>query len=300
MAISIILGTAQFGLNYGITNYSGKVNEQLVKNILYLAEKNNVKFLDTAQNYGNAEEVIGRCKSKESKFKIISKFSLIENNIITEKDINSLEEKFNMTLINLKCNSINSLLVHDSKLLKNKNSKIIFEWLVSLRNRKLIENIGISIYNLDELSEISLDNIDLIQIPISLYNQEATKGNYLERLSKKGYLIHARSIFLQGLLLESSKNWPQNISEKFKEHHLRTERIVFENNFSMLDLCLAYIKNLNFIDGVVVGLTNITESEEFFNSWFKKTIIPNSIDFRELCWDNKKDIDPRFWKKNEK
>ena len=108
-------------------------------------------------------------------------------------------------------------------------------------------------------------------------------------------MIHARSCFLQGLLLEKSNNWPPHISQRLRKHHSRTERIVFNNNISMLDLCLGYIRNLNFLDSIVVGFTNISELDDFFKSWYKKNNIPNSIDFNELSWDNIEDLDPRCW-----
>ena len=297
MSISICLGTAQFGFDYGITNYGGKVTEDTVKELLNKAVKYNIKYLDTAQNYGNSEEVIGKCKPNKSNFEIISKLNISSNKKINEDLIKELEKKFKRTLINVKSNSINSLLVHDSKFLKNKKSKILQEWLVSLKNRKLIKNIGISIYNLDELNDILLDNINLIQIPISLYNQNAAKGSYLESLSSDGYLIHARSCFLQGLLLENSKNWPTHISKELREHHSRMEKIALKYNLSMLDLCLGYIKSLKFLDSVVIGLTNSAELKEFFESWNKKNEIFNKIDFEYFYWNNKKDLDPRFWAK---
>ena len=297
MPISITLGTAQFGFNYGITNNVGKVNEKSVKKILKKAEKNNIKYLDTAQSYGNAEEVIGRCKPKDSKFEINSKLSFLKNENITENDIQKLEKNFEQTLKNLKTQSINTFLVHDSKNLKGNKSKKLIKWLQSLKERELIKNIGISIYDLEELNNSYLEDIDLIQIPISIYNQKLVDGGYLESLSNKGYLIHARSCFLQGLILTAAKNWPSHISRELRDHHFKTELLAKKNDLSLIDLSLNYIKNLSFLDSIIVGTTSALEFQNFLNSWNKKKLTTNKIDFKDLSWDNERDMDPRFWVK---
>src|SRR3954471_5399700 len=72
----LILGTVQFGLNYGINNQSGKPSEAAVTEILDLAFKNNIRLLDTAEAYGDSQEVIGRYHAASpNTFKVITKFS---------------------------------------------------------------------------------------------------------------------------------------------------------------------------------------------------------------------------------
>ena len=55
----ILLGTAQLGLNYGINNKDGKPSVESSIEILSAAYDNNIRFLDTAEAYGDAHEVIG-------------------------------------------------------------------------------------------------------------------------------------------------------------------------------------------------------------------------------------------------
>ena len=56
----ISLGTAQFGLDYGISNKSGKIEPKEVDKILSFAKKNGIKSIDTAQAYGESETVLGK------------------------------------------------------------------------------------------------------------------------------------------------------------------------------------------------------------------------------------------------
>ena len=69
----ICLGTAQFGMAYGITNNVGKVSEASLAPLLSHADKAGISFLDTAQAYGDSESVLGRQLPAHHGFKIISK-----------------------------------------------------------------------------------------------------------------------------------------------------------------------------------------------------------------------------------
>ena len=61
----IVLGSAQFGLPYGISNESGKTEEEEVFLILNEAVKLGITYLDTAPSYGNSEEVLGKVGLKD-------------------------------------------------------------------------------------------------------------------------------------------------------------------------------------------------------------------------------------------
>ena len=55
----LALGTAQFGLAYGINNKSGQTQLSEVQSILSEAKRCGVDTLDTAAAYGQSEEVLG-------------------------------------------------------------------------------------------------------------------------------------------------------------------------------------------------------------------------------------------------
>ena len=71
MSISskLVLGTVQFGLQYGI-NSAGRPSIKQVSDILNNAKTGGILILDTSSVYGNAEEVLGDVKAGES-FKIV-------------------------------------------------------------------------------------------------------------------------------------------------------------------------------------------------------------------------------------
>jgi aryl-alcohol dehydrogenase-like predicted oxidoreductase len=55
----LMLGTVQFGLQYGINNSVGKPSLENVKAILRAAADGGINILDTARNYEESEEVLG-------------------------------------------------------------------------------------------------------------------------------------------------------------------------------------------------------------------------------------------------
>ena len=96
--------------------------------------------------------------------------------------------------------------------------------------------------------------------------------------------------------MTNANKWPTHISKDLKEHHVKTELLAQKNNLTMLDLSLYYIKNLSFLDSIIVGITAIEELEKFICSWKKNNLSSEMIDFKKLSWDNERDVDPRFWK----
>src|SRR4051812_3179320 len=67
------LGTAQFGLPYGISNRLGQTPESEVEKILNYAKLCQIQVLDTATAYGTSESVIGRRLTQDHSFKIVTK-----------------------------------------------------------------------------------------------------------------------------------------------------------------------------------------------------------------------------------
>ena len=111
------LGTAQFGMKYGINNLSGQVSFQEIEKIIDLCRFNNINFIDTAMNYGNSEEILGKIGVND--FNIITKIPTIPSH---EKDIQAwIETKFFNSLNKLNQENVYGLLIHNSSHLKDKN-----------------------------------------------------------------------------------------------------------------------------------------------------------------------------------
>jgi aryl-alcohol dehydrogenase-like predicted oxidoreductase len=114
--MKIILGTVQFGLNYGINNKSGKISEKEAEKIFDYAYKNRIDTLDTANAYGNSETVIGKyLKISKNCFKIVTK--------LNQK--NNLDKQIQNTLLKLKAEKIYGFLIHNFFLYKETLGDVI-------------------------------------------------------------------------------------------------------------------------------------------------------------------------------
>lgn len=289
--VNLSLGCAQFGMNYGYTNTRGKVNQEEVGEIIAFAIKNNIKNFDTAQSYGNSEEVLGEFLPKYENIRIMTKFLNTTKNSYEEKDIAFWESNFQKSLENLKTSKIDSFLIHNTADLKRNGKEILEKWLDSLIERKLINRLGISIYSASDLQNISLQRFGLIQMPISIYDQRLIKNKTCKELFEKDIAIHARSIFFQGLLFSDYKKWPNSISEKFKSHHFRLLNKL--NKESILDLTLSFINSHKFIDSALIGVTSLEELKQIIT--IKNNLNLIKKDFLDFSWEDDSDLDPRLW-----
>ena len=292
---SLCLGTVQFGLDYGITNKKGIIDKSQCQNIFKKIAKSDIKFLDTAQSYGKAEVVIGDNLNYKNSLKIISKLSKI--NLDEDLNINKLDKNFKNTLSNLRVESINSFLFHNVNDLKSKKGKEILDWLKSLKDRKKIERIGISIYDPSDLNNLSLEDIQIVQLPLSIYDQRMIISGAIKFLKEKKIDIHARSIFLQGLFLEESKNWPSFLTSGFHDHHNQTNQKLNKYGISNLEASLEFVSNLKDIEAIVFGISKIKDLNEILEIWGKlKTTNKITIEsYSDFVWGNSKDLDPRYW-----
>ena len=188
----IILGTAQFGTNYGINNTRGMPNQNEVNDILEFAINSNIQILDTAVSYGNSEQKIGYFHRSGKHFKCITK---IGREIITD----SIESLVSNSIKKLNCNPY-AILSHNIQ--DHKDDDKFWEELNKVKYNGLCEKIGFSIYSphdIDFLEDI-IHSIDIIQIPYNIFDRRFER--ILPDLKNSNIEIHSRSAFLQGLFFK--------------------------------------------------------------------------------------------------
>ncbi len=206
---SLCLGTVQFGMKYGINNKLGQPSKKDVFDILDTAIENDIQVIDTARAYGNAEIILGEYfddrKNAES-FQIISKLrpNIIED---TETDTRSVIcKEIESTLERLRIEHLNGYLLHTPQYIYNKK---IIDTFVDLKREKLVDHIGVSIYDLQEgYAALNISEIDYIQLPYSILDQRGVRDGFIKQAKKEGITIFTRSAFLQGLFMMEKHNIP--------------------------------------------------------------------------------------------
>jgi aryl-alcohol dehydrogenase-like predicted oxidoreductase len=288
--MKLALGSAQFGQNYGIANQTGQVPQKEIKNILNIAYENGVETIDTAKAYGNSEILLGQ--NGVSRFKVISKlpkYSAMNNNC-NDWVLDGVSD----TLFKLRIDTLDTILIHNVEDILGEFGDQIFEKLLDCKNKGMIEKIGVSIYDSDDLDLIlEKFDVDVIQGPLNILDQRLDNSGHLKKLKKLGIEFHARSIFLQGILLLSKIDIPPffrlNEPKLLKWLDLQSNA-----DFDCLGACLNYPINNDSVTKVLVGIDN---TEQLIQILEKIKVPLGQYDISSLSSNNKDVIDPRNWGK---
>lgn len=188
----LVLGTVQFGMNYGINNHDGQVkNEELVK-ILDVCRKEGINCFDTAFDYGNSEERLGEYFSRHKDYvpHIISKYS--------QKSMPLLDE-CQKSLDRLRVNVLYAYLVHNFSLYLD--NPCISKDFRLLKDKGLVKKTGFSLYTLEELDYLLEHEIefDIVEIPYNIFDRRFERYFSLFKRTRERYFceicISARIIF---------------------------------------------------------------------------------------------------------
>ena len=284
----IVLGTANIANNYGIDNSNiSKISS--LKKIFFLLNKKKIYFIDTAYSYKNSEKTLAQFDLK--KFNIISKLPIIGE----ERDKNKIQTRIvnyaYSTLKQLKIRRFYALLIHNTSELRGKKGERIFNTLKLLKQKQIVKKIGYSFYSPKELDKYFVTfKPDLIQGPLNLFDQRILNSGWIDILYKKGVEFHARSIFLQGLLLKERKKIPQKFqkyNDVFKKYHSWLN----ENNIGPFDACLLFVNSIKLVDKIVVGVDNLQQLNQIINFKF----IKKKLNFKKMNCLKIKLINPSTW-----
>lgn len=290
----LCLGTAQFGMNYGITNYHGKISTSELNQILRTASDHSIIYIDTAKAYGDAEVRLGDNAPKNHDFKYITKLPSQTTSAWSFETLEDWENNFNDSLSCLKVTAVDTLLLHSVKDLSHQDSQLLVDWLLSLKTRKIVENIGISIYNSDDLRGVDLNHIDVVQLPLSIYDQRCLLDGTIDFLHSSKIQIFARSVFLQGLILTDPGMWPGHISNSFRLHHGKWLELLRKSSKTPLEAVLSFMNSLNQLTGIIVGVNSFPNFEEILNVWLSLESRDSNL-YSGFHWHNPVDLDPRKW-----
>ena len=236
----IILGTVQFGLDYGISNYKGKPSKSQVNAMLSYAFDAGIRFLDSAEVYGNSHNIIGdfHKENPNKQFKIITKLpNIIDDNI---------ENKIELYLSQLGVSKLHALLFHSfNSFIEN---QIFMDKLNHFKELGKINYIGVSIYTNEQFEVVIEDSrIDIIQLAKS-----------------KNKIIHTRSAFLQGLFFMPLDRKNKLINDLF-EPLTKLYKFADETKVTIQNMALDYCLKQKYIDSVLIGVDNLSQLKQNLN-----------------------------------
>ena len=269
--MKIILGSANLGNHYGILKKKLKSPEFNLALRYLLKKKNN--YLETSLEYKSLQNL--------KKFKDLNKFKITLKINFKDKEYKKKVDDF------IKCHKIKKLyciMLHDpDNLIKMNNT---YKNLSSFKKNRICEYIGVSLYDLNKFDKIFKKyNFDIIQAPLNLFDQRFLDKKKMSFIKKKKIIFQARSIFLQGTLL--NKN---NFSKT--KYYKKYYKFINNSKQNKLFHCLNFIKQINFINFIVIGISSFEEIREIFKNFEMKK---RRVDYSILKVNKKEIINPYLW-----
>ena len=261
----ITLGTAQMGMKYGIANKNKNPNLKKSLEILNFAFTNGINCYDTAQVYGESEKILGQFfKRKRKKPIIISKLPKIvvkERNPNFEQVYNFMKKSLSESTKQLEIEKLPICLLHNFSDI-NRYDGLIEKSLIKLKENNLVSKIGVSTYTPKEAKQF-LENkkLDTIQIPINIMDTRLIKNGIIKELKKENKMIFARSIFLQGIVFLKPNKLPKKLI-RFSKNIKKIQQICLENNLMIEQLSFLFIRDLDEINSVVMGVDTLEQLKQ--------------------------------------
>jgi aryl-alcohol dehydrogenase-like predicted oxidoreductase len=284
----LALGTAQFGMPYGVANRAGQIGPADARRILLRARGAGMDTLDTAVAYGTSESELGSIGVSD--WSVVSKVPPVPPNC---DDVHGwMRAAVAGILERLRIARLGGLLLHAPMQLLEGQGAAVYSSLRQLRADGLTQRIGISVYGPDELEALADRFLfDIVQAPFNILDRRLVSSGWLQRLRSSGVEIHVRSLFLQGLLLMRATERPPEFSRwqrLWDSWHSWLER----SGVTAVQACVGFVAGYADIGRAIVGVDSVQQLEEILAARALSGVdLPQS-----LACEERDLVDPSRWR----
>ena len=287
------LGTVQFGFDYGVSNRDGRTPPDEVARILAHAGREGVRLLDTAALYGDSETVLGAVLETGHPFRIVTKTVRFGGSRITGAEAAALRSGYERSLARLRQDRLYGLLIHAVEDLVRPGGELLWSTMIALRREKLVDKIGVSVYSGSDIDAVlGRFQPDLVQVPINVLDQRLVTSGHLERMKKLEVEIHARSVFLQGLLLMDGEALPPYFSP-FRAELRQVQEFCRRHGVPPLAMALDFVKSVAEIDTAIVGVTRLDQLRQILAALNDQPA--GRGDYAALACNDEQLVNPALW-----
>jgi aryl-alcohol dehydrogenase-like predicted oxidoreductase len=271
------------------------VPEDEVFRIIAFARQAGVTVIDTAPAYGASEAVIGKAiatspSSYNRPWRVVTKLPPLRESS-TRQLLASAERYFADSYERLG-RRIYGVILHDPADLESPHASALVDLLRAWKTEGRVERIGTSVYDAWQIDRaLRFGGLDLVQLPISIFDQRLEATGHLAELKRNGWEVHARSVFLQGLLLMRESELPSGL-RVVAPHTGRFCRAAEKSGMSLLAASLGYVKSLEAIDHIVIGVHSLRHLVECIKGYELAGLLP---EYKSFAIDDLNIIDPRRW-----
>lgn len=296
--MELCLGTAQFGMQYGVQG-NRRPARQDVFEILTYALEHGVYWFDAAAAYGDAEVLLGNYiknnPSVAGQMKVVSKLDpKALSDVPKEMWKAAVLEHIQASLERLRTESLDAYLLHNAACIFDPDA---VEALDSARQAGLAKMIGVSVYTPQEaMQALSYPQIKVIQVPYNVFDRRLDQSGFLKKAKEKKVCIFARSSLLQGLAVMAPERLPDHM--QFARPYLeRFQNICREVGTIPLHGAISFIACQAKADYLVFGVDNKEQLSEYLS--LTSTPLPSeAVDAINAAFGTvpEKLINPSLWK----
>lgn len=292
--MKLALGTVQFGLNYGVSNKLGQPSIAKAHAILDIAKDAGITTLDTALGYGESHQVLASYPSINDSFNIVTKLPPLQKEQFSNQDAEHYIALIEQCFSEFKTQKINAILFHQASDIEKQGVAPVLEYLQELQLENKLANKGVSLYSGAELESFTqLSEINLVQIPYNVFDTYFKQTGTLSLLSKNKTKVHARSCFLQGLLLMPI-NELASYFKPWKQDLVSFHQLAQHLGVSALTLSIAYALKEDEIDKVVVGVNSESELAQILEAYQSSIKISHEV-LKEMTVNDPRLTNPANW-----
>lgn len=286
--MKLALGTAQFGLDYGVANTAGRVSLDEARRIIALARSKGIDTVDTAIAYGESESLLGQVGVNG--LKLVTKLPALPERC---DDVSGwIEKQITASLERLGVHQLHAVLLHRPEQLFSPQGDCLFQCVNELVTQGLAHSVGVSIYDPEELDNLFSNwDFGLVQAPLNVLDRRLLDTGWDRRLKERGVELHTRSAFLQGLLLMSSDQRPVWF-DRWVPLWNSWSSWLDENGLTALQACLGFALSHSEVDRVIVGIDSAAHLQGIMDSMTGRITdysnAPSSNDpelLNPACWN---------------
>ncbi|MFC1821070.1 aldo/keto reductase [Thermodesulfobacteriota bacterium] len=290
----LVLGTAQLGINYGIANTNGQPDLSTARSIIQEAWGNRIQEFDTAQAYGESEQILGQALQDlgiVDEARIITKLDPTLDHLNKTVLLKALET----SLDNLGVKSLFGLMLHKEDLLELWE-RGLGEILMDVVDSGQVEYLGVSVYSPEKAKQaLETEDISIVQLPANIFDSRFIGAGVFQLAENEGKQIYIRSVFLQGLLLMDVNDIPESL--QLAVPVLKTfESLAVEAGISKQGLALGYIRQAYPEAKIIFGVETTEQIRKNVECWQCRMSesLPAKI---QDVFDNteEKIINPNMW-----
>jgi len=292
--VKLAIGTAQFGSHYGISNNAGPTPFGDAAAILGDGREIGVRIIDTAPAYGASEDVIGDAIPRPHSYHVVTKTPMFRANIPSAERRTLVRAALVTSLDRLRMSSVYGLLVHEPDSMCGEGSGDFSDDLNRFKSKGLVTKIGISVYHQYQVENVLAHHrIDILQVPVNLFDQRLIKSGLLQDVKARGIEIHARSAFLQGLFFMKDGSLPDFLYLARPKLAL-IRQLAHDLGRSIADKAYSFVARIPEVDAVICGVESLQQFQEL--AAIASDPCPlEKVDTTQFALDDPAVVDPSRW-----